>query len=654
VKFKLPAIFQKRPRVRVPDTRPLARTGDARYVPQIASWRVEKGGKVVCMANRYDEVSIRDYDRARFYPVVRDALACKVTPLRRANFHFVCARQDIADLAKQELGPHISDLVNILTKGGTEFGYQVVEKVWEPKFEVAVTTTQSDSSSQIERDFPFIWTIRRFASLSPLDTRLLVYSETGEFAGARQFVGMVKERDIPRSKCIHYARNKEFDGNYGIPDVKPSIPFIELVESVWDDMGMYSKRFAVPWTIGHHKPGFHSAGLDSNKKPIQQSCADLMDSTLSSLESGHSVSLPSEFDANGNPLWGIEITQPPGEDRYVEKIKLLNDMIRIGLIVPEMASSESPDTGTYNLGEAVLDLFIENCEATLDELKKVIDDQLVKDFVLFNFGADAPECKIVFEPLNTKVKRALLRTLLSLLSSGVPVEDKDGNSLEPDWSGVAQDNGLSLVTISAAQRIKNAMQSAIENRLAMPPAKETSDEGVGEDPLKDDKAELKAKLADWNESDHPRDANGEWTSNGDFAKASIEDSSKQDAHEIGKTSERAEKAIAAIAGGVPKPWTISIDSDHVRHIHKEHGNETGGQMSVGPGDFDMIDDVINNHDQAERVDDSPDGHPQVQFKKRYNGTTFVVVVAYDKNQRRRDNTLKVSTMFKHKTGRPSS
>lgn len=498
MKFKLPAIFQKKPRARIPDTRPLARTGDARYVPQIATWKAGKDGKVACLANRYDEVSIRDYDRVRFYPVVRDALAVLRTPLKRANFHFVCSRQDVADLAKQELGPHIPDLVNILTKGALEFGYQVVEKVWVPKFEVAVTTTQADSSSEVERDFPFIWTIKRFASLSPIDSRLLVCPETSEFAGVRQFVGSAKEQNIPASKCIHYANDKEFDGNYGVPRTKAAVPFVELVESVFDDMGLYSKRFAVPWTVGRHKPGFHASGFDTQGKPIQQKCSDLMNDTLAGLESGHSVSLPAEYDANGNPLWGIEITQPPGEDRYVEKINLLNDMIRIALVVPEMASSQSPDTGTYNLGEAVLDLFIENCEAFLDELKKVIDEQLVKDFVLFNFGADAPECKIVFEPLDAKVKRALLRALLSLLSSGVPIEDKDGNTLEPDWSGVAQDNGLSLVTISAAQRLKKAMQGAIESRLAMPPAKEPGTDAAGPDPLQDDKAELSVKLSDEN------------------------------------------------------------------------------------------------------------------------------------------------------------
>lgn len=444
-----------RPGAGRPDLRTLARTGDARYVPQINRWGRDRGGRAAVMASRYDEIRIKDYDRVRFYPVVRDALAVLRVPVSRATFHFSCPeRPEIADLATTVLEPTIRPLLETLVRGGFEFGYQVVEKRWRPLFDVTVGTGEA------ARRYPLVWGIRRFASLSPQDTVLLVNPRSGDFAGVRQFAVGAPVQDLPASKCVWYVNDQEFDGNYGVPRTKAAVPYVDIAESIWDDMAKFSRVFAVSWKIGRHRPGFTS-GPDGERLDNAQ----LMASTLEGLESGHSISLPAEYDAStGNPFWDVQVTTPPAEDRYVEKLKFVNDVIRMALVVPDKASSQTAETGTYNLGETQIELFLENAEAILDDLKAVLEEQVLRDFAVYNFGASAPGLEIVFQPLDAKVKRMLLAGLIGLLSQG-SVALADGRELEADWESLARDAGVPISTVDARDRARRLVQEARE-RLA--------------------------------------------------------------------------------------------------------------------------------------------------------------------------------------------
>lgn len=481
-----------RPGVRKPDLRTVARTGDARYVPQINRWGRDRQGRVAVMASRLDSITIRDYDRVRFYPVVRDALAVLRVPVSRARFHFHCPeRPEIAELAQAVLAPKVRPLLETLVRGAFEFGHQVVEKRWQPVWDVSVG--DGDEAAR----YPFVWNIRKFASLSPADTVLLVHPRSGEFAGVRQFAVGATISDVPRAKCVWYVNDQEFDGNYGVPRTKAAVPYVEIAESIWDDMAKHSKRFAVAWTVGRHRPGF-SAGPDGSRVDNAVTMAE----TMEGLESGHSVSLPAEYDAaSGNPYWGIEVTTPPAEDRYVEKLKFVNDVIRMACVVPDKASSQTAETGTYNLGETQIELFLENAEAILDDLKTVIEEQLLGDFVDYNFGPDAPRLRIVFQPLDVKIKRMLLNALVGLLGQG-PVALADGREIEADWEDLAGDAGVPLKIVDAQDRARQLMQAARERLAAL-------------DGEEDPSPPSGAKLAE----DQPREPKGQ-PGGGQFAKKS--------------------------------------------------------------------------------------------------------------------------------------
>ena len=144
-----------------------------------------------------------------------------------------------------------------------------MKKVWEVKTDIKVSSTQSETG-MIERTYPYIWTIKRFAVFSPDDTDLLIWPHTGEFAGLRQYAGPIlgpNDRDIPGDRLIHYVHEPDFDSNYGTPRTKPAVPFVDLAQSLYDDASLYFNRFAVPTLIGYAPPGSREQGRNSDSTP---------------------------------------------------------------------------------------------------------------------------------------------------------------------------------------------------------------------------------------------------------------------------------------------------------------------------------------------------------------------------------------------------
>ena len=511
----LPAFWSAPAKAKTPPTKVVGRTGDARYVPQMAHWATDKRGTTTRIASRMDDVRIQDYDRARFYPVVRDALKTLRAPLTRANVHFACQDQVIADLLTQELGPLLPELINTLVKGSMEFGWQVVEKRWVPKFNVSVSTGGQQGGQKSERIFPFIWTISRFASFSPQDTRILVNPRNGDFAGIRQFIRATGEdQDVPATKCVHFAYDKEYDGNYGVSAIKSAIPFIEAAESVYDSMTLYSQLFASPYKVGRYPGGkLPTKDAQGNSELIHN--ADLMEGLVTSLEGGHSIVLPSDMNDGGGYKWDLQFMEAPGgSDSYVDKLNHLNEMIRVSLAVPQYASSGTPDSGTYNLGESQINLFLQNAEAILDQLALCITSSVVEDFVNFNFGVDAPRARMYFEPLDQNVTKMLLQSLLQMLGSGQPMQDADGNMLYPDWGKIAQDKGVPIVQQEPQTMAQQLAQQAAQRLQGMgggeaggqqqPAPQQGAPNSVPED----------LQLSEFDESKHPRKKDGKFAPKG--------------------------------------------------------------------------------------------------------------------------------------------
>jgi hypothetical protein len=436
----------------------------------MAVYGKERGGTITCQANRIDTVTLQDLDRVRFYPVIRDGLRTRLVPIVRAEFHFQSADSNIAEAAQDVVGPRIRQLVRSLVKGGMEFGWQACEIVWRPIFNVSVTCGQADIGGKA-RNYPFLWAPGRIKSFSPKDTRILINPNTGMFAGVRQMNG-AEHRDVPAVKCVHYAHDMEFDMNYGVAATKATIPFVEGVESVFDSMIRAADIYANPYKLARYPEG-----KITQADGVSIDFADRAMEILDSLEGGSSIAIPSTVYANpgqgmgsGEKKWDVSFEGVGGTAYdYVGQIQCLNDMVRMALAgVPEMAGSSSPDTGTYNLGKAQIDLFLTNTQSYLDEVELVINEQLMPQWTAYNFGSSAPACYLRFEPVDSRVAAMVLETLMGTIASGAPMQDGEGNLIEVDMPAIARDKGLPLI-MRKRDPATDKMLDDIRKGLAKPP-----------------------------------------------------------------------------------------------------------------------------------------------------------------------------------------
>lgn len=534
----VPAFVMRPFKRELPPTRNMARTGDARYVPQMATFKAKKDGTRVQMANRLDDIDWRDYDRVRFYPVIRDGIRSIVAPASRANIHFTCDRPEIAELAQQELGPLIPNMVKQLLRGALEFGYHAAEIRWVAKFDVIASGgLQQGATERQERYYPFIWTISRFAHFHPVDTRILIDTVTGNFAGIRQFQGTVAKdaRDVPARKVVMFTHDKEYDMNYGVALTKPAVPFVDVAISLFDSMAKYADLFAVPGMIGRYPMG-RTAFQDG----VIMENADLMQSLLESIGAGHRMSLPSNTWDTGPMKWDVSFFAPVSTSQpYTDMLGLVNDQIRLAIGVNEMASSDTAKVG--GLGdqgaEDKIGLFLANIESYLDEMKSQVD-KLADQFRVYNFGHDAPPLKVYWEPVDMNVTKALLAAVVEILSSGQPIQDADGNLMYPDWGKILQDKGIPVVSVSGkrlAQQLLDAAQKQIgqqsnpqggeggpagdklvEGLKPTAPSVEATEEArrlvrlaiEGLDTAPGIKAKLSTLLGNWDENKHPRNPDG--------------------------------------------------------------------------------------------------------------------------------------------------
>jgi hypothetical protein len=94
-------------------------------------------------------------------------------------------------------------------------------------------------------------------------------------------------------------------------------------------------------------------------------------------------------------------------------------------------------------------------------------------------------------------------------------------------------------------------------------------------------------------------------------------------------------------GIVPLECVFITDSD-MRHIRRRHsrGEEPRGQVSLAPGDFAVLPEVLNDFDTCERTGIDKLGNKLFLLSKEIDGTWYVVTVQRGKRK------LQVKTMWK--------
>ena len=389
-----------------------------------------KEGKLV--AHRTDTVSLDDLDRVRQDPVVRSSLLTLKLPILRARWNIFSDDQLIAAFVQRVLQPLMRELLwNMLT--ALDFGFSVQELVWAND-DVEVTAGLANSPDKQGIRLRGAWVLQR---LAPLDPQLVypLVDRYGQFAGVRQFIDGV---DIEAEKVIHWAANAEFDEVYGNPVTKPAIPFWEIKMRALEDAALYHNIYAVPTKKGFAPPGQTEVGVDTDGEPILQDNLEYLRELLEDLRSAHNIVLPASLGEGRQ--WDVEAFDIPPPISYPDWIAFLDDQIRLAMGVPKLSISTS-ETGTYNLGVAQIDLFLDNEQSLLSQIEECLNQQLLPRLVHYNFGADAAPAQIRMQ-LDMRFLDAMVRGMVQQLAGGMPLRTADGQLLVPDWEKIAEDANI--------------------------------------------------------------------------------------------------------------------------------------------------------------------------------------------------------------------
>ena len=230
------------------------------------------------------------------------------------------------------------------------------------------------------------------------------------------------EPTIPAENCFWYPMLMENGNYYGRKLLRPAFPAWFFSQLMHLFTNRYFERFGEPTAIGLY-PADEQV---SNASGQQISARSLMETTLQGLRSRGVVSLPSEKDDKGNPLWDIKYLESQMRgvdfDRYIER---LDEEKSLALFTPVLMFRTGAK-GTYNLGTLHMDVFQYMLNALMGDKKHYIDKYIIKQLKDINFGPNAPEAQIRFRVLGRLGDDGAVQILQALLQNGGAQLDQNG------------------------------------------------------------------------------------------------------------------------------------------------------------------------------------------------------------------------------------
>ncbi len=358
-----------------------------------------------------------DISAMRQDPTIKIGLSVIKQPLQRVDWTITKmpgARQELPPDIKQFVEDNLRPLwdefmVNLLT--GIDFGYVVFEKVWEPV----------NGKLNYGRLLP----------LRPDNLEIYYDPVSGDFTRVKQIQPCTVARktekavEISAEKLFVYTHKKEFADVEGESRLVGVYPYWRMCNDMYKYTNAFYHRFGIPTIKGWAPRGTTPVTTDKDGNPVEVDNMTWWSSVLDNLH--NSTTLVHEFTEDNR--WGFEILEPKVENvRFLPYIEHLNVMKLVALFVPELTVMKGA-RGSYALGRAQTELFIDNEEAILKEINGQIDEYLIRPLVEYNWGPDAPRAHWSYQPMSKQVREYMAKTFefitMGLANRGIVKADYD-------------------------------------------------------------------------------------------------------------------------------------------------------------------------------------------------------------------------------------
>ncbi len=374
-------------------------------------------------------------------------------------------------------------MVDMLT--AIEFGYSIQEKVWK------------EEGNYLVYD--------RLVPLRPDSLKIFYDTSTGYLTRVRQTVSYPKKESektpqekknekegiwIPAEKLYTYSHNMQFANVEGESRLIGVYPYWKMADDIYRYANAYYYRYSVPLVRGWAPRGTSVVGKDEKGNEVRQSNLEWWDSILQGIHKRTVVT----HEYTPNAEYGLEFIEPKTKGiTFLPYIEHLNIMKLVALFVPELAVMKGV-RGSYGLGSAQTELFLDNEEAILKEINGRIDNDLIKPLVDMNFpptytGRQAPIAHWSYAPISKQVRRytskafdlvtnALANRGITQLDYketaerlGIPVLDKPVNYLEEDATEDAEMGTLPDGETQEEEEVENVEVGLAELTIAQQRAK---------------------------------------------------------------------------------------------------------------------------------------------------------------------------------------
>lgn len=374
-----------------------------------------------------DEISMETYEKMRFDPQFHAGLQAIKLPILHLQWGVESSSDEIKDFVVDALDNLWRSLMrSILT--ALDFGFAAHEKVWQ------VDNREVTNPTIGKIDSPAL-TLKKLKSLHPCTVEMIV-DRNGNFAGFQQYpyrltaYGTVAQGQnsldvvIPPEKAFVFTHDYEFGNLYGFPRPKPGYP---IWFEYWIVQGLserYLERYGTPTKKVTAPAGRSQTSVDASGNPVYEDNQTIAERAAASILPDGVVSLPAT--AKDSPQWTLEYLQDSTQGRnaqFLDMMKYLDNLKLRSLFVPERVLTQEFATGSGTAVEQQLWIFVKSIQALVQEIEDAINNYIVRDLVLFNFGRNAPKTRLVIENLS-KEKEAFLAAIYGkMVEKGVALPD---------------------------------------------------------------------------------------------------------------------------------------------------------------------------------------------------------------------------------------
>lgn len=242
-----------------------------------------------------------------------------------------------------------------------------------------------------------IVSIRKIKVLDPEQNFTYFVDEYDEISRVEQSQ-RGNEVSVDKDKIVWFALDKEYSNIFGVSRFKPAYEPWYYSKIALQQMLKHLERLGSPHLEIEYPKGVsrQADGETRNNQDVALDIAEMM-------QTMGVVMYPSETDDKGNKRWSFEYadTDAKGIDQYLEVLQEMERRMFFAIGIPHLIGKDQ----NYSNIDALVDILVVMLEDIVGQLEEVIERDVVKQIVEYNFGPEYKskvEFKIDRSSLNQK------------------------------------------------------------------------------------------------------------------------------------------------------------------------------------------------------------------------------------------------------------